>query len=96
MIDLPTIVRFLMQLGLAVTGAASLWLVFLHYRRKETRAESENKNLERLADFLVTLFFWGFAIFILSWVVLKYFFYVTVTLAHEGIIVKATFDYIQN
>src|SRR3989344_1668425 len=96
MIDLPTIVRFLMQLGLAVIGAASLWLVFLHYRRKKTREESEDKNLERLADFLVTLFFWGFAIFILSWVVLKYFFYVTVTLAHEGIIVKATFDYIQN
>ncbi len=96
MIDLPTIVRFLMQFGLAVAGAASLWSVFLHYRSKKAREENEAKNLERLAGLLITLFFLGFTIFILSWIVLKDFFYAINALAHEGIIVKATLDYIQN
>ncbi len=96
MIDLPTIARFLMQLGLAVVGATSLWSVFLHYRRRKTKEESEAKNLERLAGLLITPFLLGLTIFILSWIALKDFFYVIKSLAHEGIVVKATLDYIQN
>lgn len=96
MIELSTIVRFLMQLGLALAGATSLWSVFLHYLRQKTADESKSKNLEKLTSVLIPLFSSGLLLFILSWVVLKEFFYATVSLAHEGIIVKATIDYIKD
>jgi len=95
MIELSTIVRFLMQLGLALAGATSLWAVFLHYLRQKTSDESKAKNLERLTSFLIPLFSSGLFLFILSRLILKEFFYATASLAHEGIVVKATIDYIK-
>ena len=96
MIDQATIIRFLMQLGLAVAGAASLWSVFFHYQKQKTTGDCEAKNLEMLTGFLMALFSFGLLIFVLSWAALKDFFYIAASFAHEGIIVKATADYIQN
>ncbi len=79
-----------------MTGAASLWLMFLYYRKNKAREISEVQNLEKLSDLLVILFSAGLIIFTVSWAILKYFFYAAVSSGHEGIIVKAAADYIRD
>ncbi len=96
MIDLSTIIRFIMQLGLAVAGAASLWSLFLHYRIRKAKDGAQVQSLQKLADFLVPIFTLGLIVFALSWIILKDVFYPILLGAHEGINIKPTLDYIQN
>lgn len=96
MIDSQTFIRFLLQLGLAITGAASLWSIVLYSLGKKTKDNIRAENLGKLANLLLPLFVAGLLLLVGSLVILKNVFYPALSLAHEGIIIRQTDDYIRN
>ncbi|MBI1888742.1 MAG: hypothetical protein HYS15_02320 [Candidatus Spechtbacteria bacterium] len=96
MLDSQSFVRFLMQLGLAITGATSLWSFVLYYLARKSKDKMRAENLWKLANLPFPLFVAGVLLFVGSWVLLENIFSPALSSAHEGIAVKATEDYIRN
>ncbi len=87
-ITYPELTRFLIQFGIAVSGAASLWgCVFALKSRKSGEVIYEN-----LSSLLMWLFIAGFLIFTFNWWIGSLFLFVPDIFAHEGIVVRPSVD----
>jgi hypothetical protein len=88
----PELVRFFIQFGVAVSGAASLWgfVFFLKHRR------SLDKVYQKFSELLVPLFLFGLIIFLAFWWIGAFFIFVPEIFAHEGIVLRPTLDYVRS
>jgi len=82
-------ILFIKQLGLAISGAASLWgLVFL-IKGRRTKSQEEKKVFQGLAQKIITLLILGSMLAIIAWLILVLF-GPTSLQAHEGIVIAPT------
>lgn len=84
-INFPEFIRFLMQVGAAVVGAASFWGMVFVWRSRRPGQDSFRK----LAEVLMRLFTAAFILFVITWLLGAFIFYPSVATAHEGITLKA-------
>ncbi|MBI4158539.1 MAG: hypothetical protein HY505_02910 [Candidatus Yanofskybacteria bacterium] len=77
------LIRFFIQVGMGVAGAASLWGMVLAFKKEK-----------ELSGLLMWPFLAGFALFILNWFLAVTIFFPAKVFGHEGIIIKPSDQFI--
>lgn len=81
--ELSGLIRFFLQVGLALSGASSLWGFIFSL-----------KSRIKLVNLLMPIFLCGFLLFLFNWFLATSFFFPLKTFGHEGIVLKPLEDYI--
>ena len=81
--ELAGLIRFFIQVGIGVAGAASLWGMVLALKKEK-----------ELSGFLMWPFLAGFALFILNWFLAVTVFFPAKVFGHEGIVIKPSDQFI--
>jgi len=84
-LELHGLIRFFIQVGIGVAGAASLWGMVLALKKEK-----------ELSGFLMWPFLAGFALFILNWFLAVFVFFPAKVFGHEGIVIKPSDQFITN
>jgi hypothetical protein len=91
-VTFPELVRFFIQFGVAVGGAASLWGFVFSWKSQK----SADPIFKKFSELLIWLFLGGFLFFLFNWLVGFAFIFVPQAAAHEGIIIYPSLDYIRS
>jgi len=86
--------RLVVQLGLAVAGAASLWGLVL--TRKAATHPEERESFYKIAKLVGKLFFIGISVFLIAWWAMNVFILTPTAAAHEGIRLSPTVENLRN
>lgn len=81
--ELSGLVRFFIQVGVAVAGAASLWGFVLAFKKEI-----------KLSELLMWPFLVGFVVLVINWLFAALVFFPANIFGHEGIVIKATEQFI--
>ena len=81
------LVRFFMQVGLALAGAAALWGLIIAWRMPRLGIR-DRVGSEVLVYFLGRLFGLGFSLFLASWLLAFFSVFIPSVFAHEGITIR--------
>lgn len=87
----PELIRFFIQFGVAVGGAASLWGAVFSWKGRR----SADPVFKKFSELLIWLFLAGFLIFLFNWILGFVFVFAPEAAAHEGIIIYPTIDYVR-
>lgn len=87
-ITFPELIRFFIQVGLAVAGAAALWGLAVSWRMRLLDVR-DRIGAQVLVYFLARLFGLGFSLYLISWLAGYLFVFTPSVSAHEGITIRS-------
>ncbi len=91
--NLPDFVRLLIQLCLAIAGASAFWGYILTRRAKND--PDHKSEYEKIIELVAKIFTFSSVLFLLFWFLASNFIFPAVSLAHEGIKIDPTNEYIR-